>query len=464
VFRIVGAIREVEQALGQGGLGGLRAAVVLLSLGGVVVALVPGAALAALAVLAPFGAALAALRRLVQRDERRALELTASLEQQLDALVRHAELWRVAGTGAVARGQIRALGAEERGALARARGYRAALSSSNEALAALGVLLLVGLGSGGALAGGGSSLVVFAAMVALTYRPLRDWGDAQGAWASGQQALGWLAPWLEATEAPAAPRADWPLASLTARGFGAQRHGVRWDFTLAPGSLVLVLGPNGGGKTTLLRALLGLDPSEGSLRYGEVELAGRGVGPGQRPFAWAPQEAPLLSLSLAENLALGGAGSLEEARKWLGEGPAGLAEAGDERLGEGGRPLSGGERAWVSLARAWAAGQPVLLLDEPAASLDAEAEARLVGLVEGLRGQRTVLVVTHRPGVWQADHELRVGGLKTKPPQARGRGGCRGGPGGQPGAEPLTSSWERGRGQPWGRPWARSWPARRPSS
>ncbi|MCU0659169.1 MAG: ATP-binding cassette domain-containing protein [Polyangiaceae bacterium] len=162
------------------------------------------------------------------------------------------------------------------------------------------------------------------------------------------------------------------------------------------------MGPNGSGKSTLLRALLGLEPAEGSLRWGEVELGERGVGPEQRPAAWAPQQAALLSGSLEENLALGGA-SVPEARAWLGE----LGEQlGDEALGEGGRGLSGGERAWVNLARAWATGLPLLLLDEPTASLDTEAERRLVEAVEGLRGQRTVVVVTHRPELWRPDQVL----------------------------------------------------------
>ena len=91
------------------------------------------------------------------------------------------------------------------------------------------------------------------------------------------------------------------------------RHPARWTFRLAPGQLGLLSGPNASGKTTLLRALLGLEPSCGRLRYGEVDLAGRGAGPDERPLAWSPQDTPVLSTSLADNVELAGAGSLEAA-------------------------------------------------------------------------------------------------------------------------------------------------------
>jgi ABC-type transport system involved in cytochrome bd biosynthesis fused ATPase/permease subunit len=267
------------------------------------------------------------------------------------------------------------------------------------------VLGLVLASSAGHLEGGGR-LASLVALMLLAYRPLRDWGDARSAWQAGQLALGQLSRWLgDPPEAAPGEPTRWPVAPLKAEAFGAVWHAARWTFTIEPGELVLVVGPNGAGKTTLLRAMLGLEPAEGSLRYGEVPLEGRGAGPGQRPFAWCPQEAPLLSGTLEENLALGGAVEAE-ALAFLG-----AAAGGREALGEGGRALSGGERAWVNLARAVGSGRPVLLLDEPTASLDAAGEARVVEALEGLRGRRTVVVVTHHPERWRApDRVLRVPG------------------------------------------------------
>lgn len=405
VFRLLTSTREIEQAALVGGLGGARALASLLPLLALLSSQTPPLLLASLALWLPLALLLARVRRALLRDERSALDLASSLEHQTDLLFRHVDLWRVAGSGPRARAWVRHLGRLARLSLASVRARRALLSASNEAFAALALLLAVLASSRNWISLPTPQLASFAGVVLLAYRPLRDWGDARNAWRSGQIALAQIEPWLAPISPPDLARPCWSLEPLEARDFGAPWHAIRWNFRLAPGSLVLVVGPNGSGKSTLLRALLGLEPAEGSLRWGEVELGERGVGPEQRPAAWAPQQAALLSGSLEENLALGGA-SVPEARAWLGE----LGERlGDVALGEGGRGLSGGERAWVNLARAWATGLPLLLLDEPTASLDTDAERRLVEAVEGLRGQRTVVVVTHRPELWRPDQVLATG-------------------------------------------------------
>ena len=105
----------------------------------------------------------------------------------------------------------------------------------------------------------------------------------------------------------------------------------------------------------------------------------------------------MLSGSLRENLLLGGE-RLDEATHVLSllAGPALADELATSALGAGGRTLSGGERSWLAVARAVATGMPVLLLDEPTASLDDDAERRFVAALATLRQDRAVLVVTHR--------------------------------------------------------------------
>ncbi len=121
------------------------------------------------------------------------------------------------------------------------------------------------------------------------------------------------------------------------------------------------------------------------------------AGPRARPFAWVPQDAPLLADTLTANVAL--AASDADANASLDPLGAGhLAHAlEDARLGAGGRVVSGGERQWIALARAIATQQPVVLLDEPTTGLDPDSERRVLDAINRLRGRRTVLLVTHRP-------------------------------------------------------------------
>jgi ABC-type transport system involved in cytochrome bd biosynthesis fused ATPase/permease subunit len=164
------------------------------------------------------------------------------------------------------------------------------------------------------------------------------------------------------------------------------------------GTVVAVVGPTGAGKTTLLRVLLGLEQAGGGdVLFDGESIARAPAGPGGRPFAWVPQEAPLLAGSLATNVSLGAAATdPREALEPLGA--AHLADALEGcRLGAGGRPVSGGERQWIALARAIATGLPVLLLDEPTSGLDGAAQRHVLEAIARLRGRRTVVIVTHRP-------------------------------------------------------------------
>jgi ABC-type transport system involved in cytochrome bd biosynthesis fused ATPase/permease subunit len=156
----------------------------------------------------------------------------------------------------------------------------------------------------------------------------------------------------------------------------------------------------GAGKTTLLRALLGLEPTVGTLYYGPRNLSAAGVGPWERPFAWVPQDAPLVTDDLIGNVALLGHDreSAERALQAV-DGGALLARVGGALVGPGGRALSGGERRVVALARALATDLPVLLLDEPCAGLDAEATAQVLNALARIRAQRMLLLVTHEPAV-----------------------------------------------------------------
>jgi ABC-type transport system involved in cytochrome bd biosynthesis fused ATPase/permease subunit len=242
-------------------------------------------------------------------------------------------------------------------------------------------------------------LIAFAAMCFMAYRPLRDLGDAR-AWRSrGNSALVAIADVLDASRVQGsqlslpAPISKKP-EELIAVGLGASARGPRTSFRLAPLETLAIVGDNGSGKTTLLRVLLGLEPGVGTLTWGGVALESSGVGPSARPFAWAAQEAPLVTGTVLDNVALSCGDEALARRALAALGAHELAELADI-VGPGGRPLSGGERRLVSLARAVASDAPVVLLDEPTLGLSGPSRARVFQALGKLKKQRALIVVTH---------------------------------------------------------------------
>jgi ABC-type multidrug transport system fused ATPase/permease subunit len=466
-------LTELERGVADGFLGGLRACLALVPLG-VALALVSSRlAWGAMLLLVPFGLLLSVARRSWKRSYVRALSVAENIHREVDELVAHMDVWRAYGAAEPVRRSLDELAQQAAHSASRAEGARAALSSANEVLAALTLLVCIAAAHWISLPLGDGTLIAFAVPFFMAYRPLRDLGDARTALERGATAL----ETLEATVRPAidatgnvatlhssrdtagtttsaehgvasraattndtiASRIDkdaiapWQLAVLEVRDVGVVRDddadGARTSFVLRPGELLAVVGPTGSGKTTLLRALLGLEPDTvGSIRYGEVELARAAVGPHARPFAWAPQEAALLAGTLEENVLLSrhDGESRETPGAPLGAAGAGrpdvagvLASVGAERLvracgavplGAAGRALSGGERKWIALARALASTQPVLLLDEPTAGLDTAAQEIVIAALRRGCNARSIIVVTHRRDAARwADRVVAIG-------------------------------------------------------
>lgn len=153
---------------------------------------------------------------------------------------------------------------------------------------------------------------------------------------------------------------------------------------VAPGARIAVAGASGSGKTMLLEQLAGLRAATLPLRVGGAAVGDIAADELRARFALAPQEAPVIIGSVADNLRLARKG-VDEAAMWralevacLASRIRALPDGLATRIGEGGAALSGGERKRLGLARAILAGRPWLLLDEPTEGLDPATEADLV--------------------------------------------------------------------------------------
>ncbi|WP_091740787.1 ATP-binding cassette domain-containing protein [Phenylobacterium immobile] len=175
---------------------------------------------------------------------------------------------------------------------------------------------------------------------------------------------------------------------------------------LGPGGRLGVSGPSGSGKTRTLEALVGLRIAPaGRFRVGETPLEAAPLGWARPLFAYAPQDARLVTGTVAENLRLASPGA-DDAALWDALADAQL-DARVRRLpqglatwiGDGGEMLSGGERRRLSLARAYLREAPWLLLDEPTEGLDRGMESEVVAALDRrlARTGQGAIIVSHRP-------------------------------------------------------------------
>jgi thiamine transport system ATP-binding protein len=173
-----------------------------------------------------------------------------------------------------------------------------------------------------------------------------------------------------------------------------------YTLSVPAGTLCGLIGPSGGGKTTLLHAIAGFErPGAGTLRFAGRDLLG--LAPSQRPLSILFQDHNLFPhLTAAQNVGLGISPSLRLDAAGHAAVAGALQRVGLDGIGgRGPAELSGGQRQRVALARALVRRRPLMLLDEPFGGLDPGLRREMVSLVDALRRDEglTVLVSIHTP-------------------------------------------------------------------
>jgi ATP-binding cassette subfamily B protein len=176
------------------------------------------------------------------------------------------------------------------------------------------------------------------------------------------------------------------------------------SFCMPAGRITTIIGRNGAGKTTLLHLLMRLDdPDDGAISFNGVNLREYDLVSLRSSIALVPQDVWLTDGTLYENVAFGNpSASAADVRRagrlsLVDEVADRLPEGWQTPLGEGGAALSGGERRRVAIARAVLRDCPLLLVDEPTAGLDPEAERYVIDAIRTAAPGRTTVVVTHNP-------------------------------------------------------------------
>jgi ATP-binding cassette subfamily C protein CydD len=176
------------------------------------------------------------------------------------------------------------------------------------------------------------------------------------------------------------------------------------SLTIKRGEQVALVGASGAGKSTLIHLLLGfIGPTGGRILIDDVPLERLHQAQWRRLTAWVAQNPMLFSGRLSDNIALArpdaGPQAIEAAARQAGvmEFAARRERGLDTEVGELGRNLSVGQAQRVALARAFLTEAPLLLLDEPTASLDTATEAAILADLDRWRRGRTLLMATHRP-------------------------------------------------------------------
>lgn len=176
------------------------------------------------------------------------------------------------------------------------------------------------------------------------------------------------------------------------------------SFKLEPGKVTAVVGPSGGGKTTLFSIIERFYlPDSGIIRVGGLDVSGYSLESWRRQIGYVPQESPIIAGTIRDNICYGMEREVadEEVERAAHMAYADifiedLTDGYQTEVGERGIKLSGGQRQRISIARALLRNPQILMLDEATSSLDSQSEVFVQKALQNLMKGRTTLVIAHR--------------------------------------------------------------------
>ena len=290
---------------------------------------------------------------------------------------------------------------------------RAIFTPTLEIMAAIGIAATVVFAARAVAAGDlqPDRVISFLATIVLLYTPLKSLGGTGQGVTQGLAGARRLWEILDEPVEPVSGSAEIPPFSAEARfervSFRYRADGPpvlrQVDLTLRRGEVVALVGPSGGGKTTLMNLLLRFaDPTEGRVTLDGRDIREATLRSLRAQIALVAQETFLFNDSVRANIAYGlsdvsqdrleAAARDARAHEFIRQLPRGY----DTEVGERGVTLSGGQRQRLAIARALLKDAPILLLDEATSALDTESEREVQRALDRLMERRTCLVIAHR--------------------------------------------------------------------
>lgn len=280
------------------------------------------------------------------------------------------------------------------------------------AAVAVAVVVSIALLQAGSDSGTVGGFVSFITAMLMLLAPLKHLADIN---ATIQRGLASAEKVFELLDRPAEPdtgtrtldraRGAIRFDAVTVRHPGAGEPALQsLNLDIAPGEMLALVGPSGGGKTTLLNLMPRfVEPESGAVSIDGEPIAALTLDSLRRQLALVSQETVLFNGSIRQNLAIAVHEPPTDAQLWhalevaalqdfVRSLPAGL----DAEIGERGTQLSGGQRQRLAIARAVLKDAPILLLDEATSALDSETERAVQDALERVMAGRTTLVVAHR--------------------------------------------------------------------